>query len=311
VVDVGCRGGPPRWVHAWPGTLAGVGVDPDPAEIRRLCAEDRWPGFRWVAAWIGRPDGDEGLPEGMDRARWRAWNNRTWRRTSSDVAQRVRGMQVPPGDPGQQEAPPPWMTLDALAGEGRVDLLKVDTDGHDLEVLESGPETLSRALAVDVEVQLQGDAHPRANTFANIDALLRRAGFELFDLRLHRHSRAALPAPFLGWGGSPTHLGQTVWGDALYVRDAVATPWAPLGERGWTLAAIFELAGLPDCAAELIDAGLVPGADADARDAIGRGWWADGGEQARRWLGAHPSMLWLPEGRENVHLWRPWRRDRP
>lgn len=317
VIDVGCRGGPPDWVRVWPGEIRGVGIDPDRVEIDRLRAEARWPGISWVPGWAGHPAGADGLPSGMDRATWRALNLGTWRRTSSAVAQRVLAEQVPPGDPGQQTEPPPMVSVDDLCvGSPRVDLLKVDTDGHDLEVLESAPATLDRALAVAVEVQLQGQAHPRASNFANIDRLLRSAGFELFDLRVHRHSRAGLPAPFWGRGGAPTHGGQTVWGDAVYFRDVIASPWRGLQDRGWMLAALFELAGLPDCAVELVQAGLVPGADERAVAALRRGWWRDGGTRALRWLSARPGMLrlggdghlWerLPRLPVAV-LWHPWR----
>lgn len=319
LLDVGCRGGPPEWLRRWPGRLTGVGVDPDQAEIAHLRGAARWPGMTWQAAWVGHEQAELGLPPGMNRARWRSHNNRTWRRTSSAVAQQVLAEVVPPGDPGQQTDPPPMTSVDALAAAlSRIDVLKVDTDGHDLEVLESAASTLDRVLAVDVEVQLQGDPHPRANTFANIDRLVRAAGFELFDLRLHRHSRAALPSPFWGSGGSPTHTGQTVWGEAKYFRDPLASPWPQLtSDRGWMLAALFELAALPDCAVELVKAGFVPGAGDDAVQALGRGWWRDGGTRAREWLMATPAKLGLP-GLPSIRdrmrrfpterLWAPWTR---
>ncbi len=317
LVDVGCRGGPPEWLRRWPGRLVGVGVDPDTVEVARLTTEGAWPDVAFSAAWVGHPYAEDGLPPGMNRARWRSYNNRTWRRTSSERAQRVLAVEVPPGDPGQQSAPPPMITLDELAAPlPRVDVLKVDTDGHELEVLESGAATLARALVVDIEVQLQGPAHPRANTFSNLDRLLRGAGFELFDLRPHRHSRAGLPAPFWGSGGSPTHAGQTVWADAVYARDVAADPWPDLGDRGWTLAALFELAALPDCAVELVENGLVAGASADAITMLSRGWWGDGGVWASRALAEAPARLHLPELprlRDRIRAkvareWVPWRR---
>lgn len=301
----------------WPGALLGVGMDPDVAEIAQLKAKSQWSGIDWRAGWVGLPDASGDYPEGMDRARWRAFGTRTWRRTSSEVAQRVLAVAVPPGDPGQQTSPPPMIALDEVfRSSPQVDVLKVDTDGHDLEVLQSGPRALETALSVDVEVQFQGSAHPRANTFSNIDRLLREAGFELFDVRPHRHSRAILPAPFWGSPGSPTRTGQTVWGQALYLRDVVASPWEGLGNRGWILAALFELGGLPDCAAELIENGLVPGAGSEEIAVLGSGWWRDGGVRARRLLRTDPTKLMLPglpRLRDRIrrfpieHLWRPWR----
>lgn len=291
LVDVGCRGGLPPEVAAWPGEVIGVGADPDSAEISRLARASRWPGMSWVSAWIESHDGGDALPGGMSRAEWRSWNNRTWRRTSSCVAQTVEASSAPPGDPGQQAEPAPRRTLDDIARPlSRVDLVKVDTDGHDLDVLRSGQAVLRNALAVHVEVQFQGDAHPRANTFGNVDLLLRQAGFELFDLNVHRHSRAVLPSRFLGSGGAPTERGQVVWGDALYARDWVSTSSAAT-PRVWELAAILELFGLPDCAMELLDAGGHLQGRPDGRRALGGNWWPDGGDAARHLLQTSPSKL--------------------
>lgn len=312
LVDIGCRGGPPEWLRAWPGTLRGIGIDPDQEEIARLQADPRWPAFQFQAAWIGHPDFEKHLPEGFDRARWRSFNNSTWRRTSSSLAQQVRAEQVPPGDPGQQKAPPPTLSLAHVSEGLQPDLLKIDTDGHDLEVLESGPEVLKKTLAVSIEIQLQGPSHPKANTFSNIDHHLRHAGFELFDLRVHRHSRAALPAPFWGHGASPTFGGQTVWGDAFYARDIVATPWE-IGDRIWTLLALFEMAGLADCATEVALAHKLPPA---ALQALRRSWWRDGARWAQHWLNHQPERLapLIPASLKarllrlpGHFLWKPWR----
>lgn len=251
LVDIGCRDGPPNWLRDWPGRLSGVAVDPDPEEILRLQQRREWSEIRFLCGWVGDPSFEASLPAGHTRAQWRAANNHIWRRTSSAQAQEILRDYVPPGDPGQQTVAPPMHTLDDLtASLPLIDLLKVDTDGHHLEVLESGSSCLKRSLAVSVEVQFQGLPHPRAASFSNIDLLLRNAGFELFDLRLHRHSRAALPAPFWGTGPSPTFGGQTVWGDAFYARDPVAGAWKGEAERLWMLAGIFELAGLPPLAPE-------------------------------------------------------------
>ncbi len=324
VVDVGCAGGLPRWLRSWPGDVQGVGADGNAAEIARLREGGEWwgwsaprTGLRWEHAVIGLPDFERTLPDHMDRARWKQAGAYAWQRSSSAVAQRVTR---PAPEALAAAEPPPApnrRTLDALAADlPRVDVLKVDTDGHDLEVLRSGPDTLARALVVDVEVQLQGLAHPDANTFANIDNLLRSAGFDLFDLRLHRHSRAQLPAPSWGPPGAPTYGGQTVWGEAFYARDVVRTRWSDLGDRGWTLAALFELAGLPDCAVELVRRGFVPGANDLHVELIARSWWRDGGRRAARWLVEAPERLrgGSPDHlRERVAglaaaaLWRPWR----
>jgi Methyltransferase FkbM domain len=301
LVDIGCRGGPPGWLDAWPGGVVGVGVDPDAAEIDRL--RPKWPKIRFTPAWIEAPHFPDTLPQGFDRATWHAVNNATWRRTSSAAAQVAATMEVAPGDPGQLVGPPvPSRTVDEVAAElARIDVVKIDTDGHDLEVIESGPATLDSALMVSIEVQLQGRPHARAGTFGNLDAALRARGFELFDLVTHRHSRAALPAPFWGGGAGPTFRGQTVWGDAVYARDLVGTPDARFTDRVPVLAALFAMVGLPDCGAELWQQQGGPEAT-EAIAALSQAWWRDGGRWARATLAAAPERLRRVEGRRGARL---------
>jgi hypothetical protein len=73
-----------------------------------------------------------------------------------------------------------------------------------------------------------------------------------------RYSRSDLPAPFERETYARTRFGQPFQGDAIYVRDLAAPhndalaadyPTAKLAK----LACIYELAGLPDCAAEVIN----------------------------------------------------------
>jgi hypothetical protein len=141
-----------------------------------------------------------------------------------------------------------------------VDFIKIDTDGHDLPVL-LGTEELLRdggVLGFSIETWFNGASHDYANTFSNIDRFLRARGFSLFDLDTYRYSRAALPAPFTYDIPAQTLTGQVMWGEAVYLRDLGMDGY----ERVWSydvtrerivkLACLFDLFGLPDCAAELL-----------------------------------------------------------
>lgn len=155
-------------------------------------------------------------------------------------------------------------TLDQIVerlGFPTVDLLKIDTDGYELDVLRGATQTLHRGcLAVEVEVQFHGKTDDRANVFANIDAFLRRRGFTLMKLSTHCYGRSALPRPFV-YSDLPaqTEGGPIQWGDALYVRDLLAgtdrgeSPSQSVDCRSVQIAAmILDIYDLGDAAAELI-----------------------------------------------------------
>ncbi len=141
-----------------------------------------------------------------------------------------------------------------------VDFLKVDVDGPDLEVLESAREMLGerQVLGVGLEVNWFGSANPTEHTFHNTDLFLRERGYALFGVTLRYYSRTDLPAPFLHETYAQTRFGQPYQGDAIYIRDLAAPDQRDLAggypsEKLVKLACVFELIGLPDCAAEVLN----------------------------------------------------------
>jgi hypothetical protein len=141
-----------------------------------------------------------------------------------------------------------------------VDFIKVDVDGADFEVLESAREALraSRVLGVGMEVNWFGTPNPTEHTFHNTDRFLREQGFSLFGMTTRRYSRTDLPAPFEREAYAFTRFGQPYQGDAIYLRDLAADHLTGLAadylaEKLLKLACLYELAGLPDCAAEVLN----------------------------------------------------------
>ena len=144
----------------------------------------------------------------------------------------------------------------------RVEFIKIDTDGSDYQVLTGARQLLESGavLGLTIESQFQGPVHAEANVFGNIDRFLRARGFSLYDFEVHRYSRAELPQPFAMGIPAQTVRGQIQWGEALYFRGladpdyeanwGVRTPW----HKKLKLACLFELFGLSDCAAELLQA---------------------------------------------------------
>lgn len=145
---------------------------------------------------------------------------------------------------------------------GDVDFVDIDTEGAELEIFSGGRSLFSdpRLLGVFTEVRFHEGF--RTPLFSEVDAFLRSCGFSLFDLGYYHESRRTLPYPLLADKrhdtdssvrifGATTH-GQVVYGDALYLRDLVATDADAEVEKVLKLSCIMELFAKNDCAAELI-----------------------------------------------------------
>lgn len=258
VMDVGCGGGlHERWSFAGD-RLRAVGFDPSADEIDRLRRTNAHPGVVYEAALVTDADG------GREPVSASVHANDPFERSSAAAAQRRQ--RAASGSPSDADLAPGMraVTVDGyLSDPGdrtQLDFIKIDTDGHDIEVLRGAEATVAAGgvLALSVEVQLHGGLSERANTFANVDLWLRRRGFTIVDLVLHRYSREALPAAFLYDFPGQTVSGQVLWGDALYVRDLTRTDYEDAWsyritpERVMKLVSLLDLFEFRDCAAELL-----------------------------------------------------------
>ena len=158
----------------------------------------------------------------------------------------------------------PVDTLDralAAAGVDRVDFVKLDTQGSELPILRGAATTLERYVyGVEVEINLN-EIYLEQPLFGDVDAHLRAYGYELADIRPQWRYR------YSGRGLIDGGRGQSVWGDALYLKGpaAVAERLAGLGpaEREIELAkhvAICLLYGIGDYALELVGQADIPAA---------------------------------------------------
>ncbi len=281
LLDVGCSGGIEQRWYAFRDQLRAIGFDPLVAEIERLNGVNTHAGVSYEAAFVTCREYDSLFPRELRRDRIGSKNNDSFQRTSAvAVMERVETSYI---QEHFNAGAPIVMTdrtveLDEVVdADDRpcVDFLKIDTDGQDIEVILGAKAIMSAGgiLGLKVEVHLHGAVHPYANTFANIDRLLRQQGFTLFELATYRYSRRHLPAPFLYDLAAQTISGQAVWGDAIYFRDLAALDY----ERMWTyeitpervlkLACLYDLFELPDCAAELLISrgGFLP---SDERDRL-------------------------------------------
>jgi len=259
LADVGASGGIPRRWHAFGDALRATGFDPLIREVARLNSAEPNPKVRYVPALVGYRGYKQLFP---DSDRNTKPNDSPWFRTSTARAQQVTGRSFSETYDltGNFERVTELIELDEYFSDASVDFLKTDTDGFDIAVLLGARQLLSRSpvLAVQPEVMFQGILNDAANTFSNVDRLLRLSGFTLFDMAASRYSRGVLPKQFRYRQCTDTVAGQIVMADLLYVRDAAA----PRYEATWNvsfsaehflkLACIHELYGLDDCAAEIL-----------------------------------------------------------
>jgi len=277
LLDVGCSGGIEQRWRIFGDRLRAIGFDPLVAEIDRLNAANANAGVSYVAAFVTCRDYDTLFPRELRSDRIASKNDDPFQRVSAVAAQ--DRFEVSYVQDVFNAGAPVVMTErtvsldDVIEPHDRphVDFLKIDTDGHDIEAVLGAKAIMAAGgiLGLKVEVQLHGPIHPYANTFANIDRVLRERGFTLFDLATYRYSRKHLPAPFLFDLAAQTTSGQVVWGDAVYFRDLGSLDYERMWayeitpERVLKLASLFDLFELPDCAAELLvnRSSLVPADD--------------------------------------------------
>jgi FkbM family methyltransferase len=263
LIDVGCAGGIDTLWRVFGDQLEAHCFDPQQDECRRLAALETNPRIHYHAAFVGLDDAHPYHLHKRELPQSSHYYHFDWSRSSAGYAHEL-----------QVDVPRQSNSLDIALCDRRIsltdfvheseidsiDFIKTDTDGHDLEVLLSGEDIIRQCgvLGFLVECNFTGSAHESENSFHNIDRFMRERGFSLYGLTTNRYSRRHLPAPFAYRLLAQTVSGQVIWGDALYLRDG-ASPYyhavwgedLPLGKLV-KLAMIYELCGLPDCAAELI-----------------------------------------------------------
>ena len=265
LIDVGASGGIEKHWQQFGDRLTAVAFDPLVVEAERLQKAAAGTKVRYEAAFVTCRNFDVLFPPDLRNDRAKSKNNDPFTRVSAARAQALMMNYVE--QVFNSGAPAVYadrrVVLDdyiPVAEQPFVDFIKIDTDGHDFEVMLGAEELLGRggALGFSIEGQFHGAFHDCANTFSNIDRFLRGRGFSLFDLEPYRYSRAVLPAPFVHDLPAQTVTGQVLWGEVVYFRD-LADPdyerkwhYDVTAERVLKLACLYDLFGLPDCAAELL-----------------------------------------------------------
>ncbi|MDQ6790821.1 MAG: FkbM family methyltransferase [Candidatus Dormibacteraeota bacterium] len=235
VVDVGCRWGfADKWERLGDRCIS-IGFDPDAEECERLRRyyEGRAPQTVLVPLALGAHGGTSTLYQTHDAGGWSVFppDHDIVERHPSLAGERVEGTTTVP-----------VTTLDdwcAQTGVGRVDVIKVDTQGSELQILEGSVRMLQTARAVEVEVEFN-PLFEGAPLFGDVDAFLRAQGFVLWRLRdLAHYAQTEMPTGYRTdevtyYDRSVTAhragAGQLFWANAFYVRRELAYP----SQRGWS-----------------------------------------------------------------------------
>lgn len=257
LVDVGCALGiDPAW-RLFGSQLTAHALDPQIEELERLRRVEENPNVEYHTAFVGL-DGESPPPD--DPFFNPFARTSTWQALAHATAD----------GPAPLEETNDWARRDLTTRKvgladflrshaiEQVDFVKTDTDGGDLEVLRSFEDMIGPAgvLGFMVETPFTGSTSDTAHSFSNVDRLLKPHGFLLCTLSVNRYSRAALPAPFAFDILAQTTFGQPIWGDLIYLREAVHPDYVRFGELSppklLKLACLFELFEAPDLAAEIL-----------------------------------------------------------
>jgi hypothetical protein len=269
LLDVGCSGGiHPSW-RVFGNRLRAIGFDPNIEEVERLRARETSSGVSYEAAFVGVPDDH---PLAKLRA-GRGYVGRTpWSRLSVARTMTLREEFLKRADNkalteinawprAKLTSNPPVFLPEYIMTHrlGDIDFVKIDIDGGDFIVLQSVFESPAHTgiLGFMLEVNFHGSDDESEHTLHNTDRLMRRMGFELFDLSIRRYSSSILPLPYEYDMPAQTLGGRPFQGDALYIRDLGAPEMSDFanglsaGKIAKTIA-VLSLGGLYDQAAEVV-----------------------------------------------------------
>jgi len=260
LVDVGASGGiDPKWLIFYP-YIQAVGFDPLVKECERLNEINQYKNIRYVPAFItcssSKDKSSLDLESSNSVSQSRISSNEAAARIGISSSERYNSFR-------KVILSSKCITLDDYFSHFRqnLDFLKIDTDGHDIEVLLGARKLFDqhRFLGAKIECQFHGPVHPQSNTFANIDIFMRERGFSLFDMSFYRYSRRDLPGKFLISVPAQTDIGQIMWADVYYFRDLGDEDYSKKWDAQFTdldiikLACLYELHNLHDCAIELLN----------------------------------------------------------
>jgi len=262
LIDVGCSGGiGSDWQH-FGDFLTAYGFDPQKAEIDRLNRTESNPNISYHAYFVGDPDSPYSL-KNTDFHKPSYFNPFNFKSAwaAHESTQDTSKFQ---SNPIFSESTEEWITIPTFVEQREIadiDFVKIDTDGNDLEILISCMPLVrtKNILGFMIESNFTGSEAETQNNFANVDKVMKKNGFVLFNLSMTRYSSRDLPMPFVYDIFAQTTIGQPIQCDLIYLRDGGSVFY----ENFWKsklsidkivkLACLFDLMNLPDMTASLIN----------------------------------------------------------
>ena len=246
-LDIGCSGYIPFQWERLGTNLKYYGVDPLTSEIQRLSL--LYPQHKFLDCYI-RCEGCTGQPD--------YGTTRFFNRTSAfkDIENGFDLVKTNFNSGNQVAYSNNIYRPQEIIKEFKIeclDLLKIDVDGDDFAILNGFLDDKSFSnsiLAFEIESQFHGDSGKYGNTFENILRLARNNDYHLYKLESYTYSRSAKPKPYVFDFPAQTHGGQILWGDALFIKDALEESDLI---RIFKLIKLYDIYGLDDCAQEAID----------------------------------------------------------
>lgn len=141
-----------------------------------------------------------------------------------------------------------------------VDFIKIDTEGYELSILKGASSSLENAIGLELEVEFV-PLRENQPLFKDVDDFVRKAGFELFDIKRYFWKRK------IG-GDYGRRKGQLVFADTLYLKtpeNLLLTGKLPSNKIIKSIC-VYLVFGYLDLAAELFHntKAVIPGEVADS-----------------------------------------------
>lgn len=208
LIDVGARGGiDSRWKPFY-ATVEVMAFEPDPDECASLNSKSYPYSVRFLPFALGAIDGQQAT---LRICRQPGCSSLL--QPNSDLSK-----QYPYGSAMEvvSEHPVTLNRMDTVCHDFRPDVIKVDTQGTELDVLRGAGKLLESALAVELEVEFVPQYIDQA-LFSDLDIFMRQQGFMLRGLRrTYWRTKAEHVHPYGG---------QIIHGDALYLKpDQIDNP---------------------------------------------------------------------------------------
>ncbi|MFZ4698717.1 MAG: FkbM family methyltransferase [Candidatus Methylumidiphilus sp.] len=201
LIDVGARGGiNPRWKPHY-GMLEVLAFEPDPDECAALNSECHPYSIQFLPAALGAQDGQQAI---LFICRQPG--------CSSLLKPNMELCSMYPYSKAMEvvgEYPITLKRMDTVCQDFQADVMKIDTQGTELDVLRGAGRLLDSVLAVELEVEFVPQYHGQS-LFSDVDFFMRQQGFTLRGLRRSYWRTRGVPMH--------SHGGQIIHGDALYLR---------------------------------------------------------------------------------------------